>query len=341
MIINISIVRLKPSWKKRLTNHLSANLLLLVACLLLLTSCAASPNHPAADSDLTDHSHTDRERSDSTDIAGNGEPVEMENGESVDSVDLESDTEPDSIEKPVKGKEEIIQEYITYLSEAADPAKTKSKLENGLKIDFFGMGTEASALPDMSLEEAEAAGLLHPDRIRENKWTEERAERYASVAEQQHRLVASEFGPDAWENVTYTLEEVGPVYGSLGYRIVSTGELISESEYHRLLREYWEDIAEQEGVTYDDIFLAEDEPAEMMKNKRVDIIAKYSDGVPVEVTTISDAQSYRVDLSFHGKRVSDQKYEDFHFIIVNRDGEWVVFQGLSWAAPDPEHPQGD
>lgn len=217
-------------------------------------------------------------------------------------------------------KEAIIQEYITYLSEARDLEHVNRDV--AIKIELHGMGTDSSALPTKSLEEAEA-------------------ERYASVAVQQHHLVMEQFGSDAWENVTYTLEETDPVDGKMGYRMVSTGELVSESEYDRFLREYWEEVAEKEGVTYDDIFLADDEPAEMMENKRVDIIAKYADDIPVQLTTISDAQTYRVNLSFNGQRVSDQKHEDFHFIIDNRKGYWTVFQGLTWAAPYPEYPEGD
>jgi len=214
---------------------------------------------------------------------------------------------PASIVKPTKGKEGAIQEYITYLTEAGDPKKTKR--DNEFDIELQGMGTESSSLP--------------------------------TIAVQQHNLVIAEFGTDAWNNVTYTLEEIDPVDGILGYRIVSTGESISESEYSFLLHKYWEDIAEKEGVTYYDIFLADGEPVEKMEYKRVDIIAKYSDGIPVELTTISDAQTYRVNLSFNGKRVSDQKFEDFHFIIDDQNGNWTVFEGLTWAEPYPGLPEGD
>jgi len=234
------------------------------------------------------------------------------------------------------GKEGIIQEYITYLSEVRDPTKRG----NEVNIELPGMGTESSALPTMTLEEAETAGFLSPGRDQVNSTTA-RADHYASVAMQQHNLVIAQFGSDAWENFTYTLEEIDPVDGSMGYRIVSTGELISRSEYDSLLRKYWENVAKQEGVTYYDIFLADDEPAEMMKNKRVDILGKYIEAIPVELTTISDAQTYSVHLSFNGERVSNEKFENFHFIIDNRNDNWTVFHGLTWAEPIPEFPEGD
>ncbi|MHA6484124.1 hypothetical protein ACX1C1_19710 [Paenibacillus sp. strain BS8-2] len=228
---------------------------------------------------------------------------------------------PASIETPTMGKEEIIQEYISYLSEIGDPTKTKR--DNAINIELPGMGTESSALPSQ----------VDSTTVREDQ--------YVSVAVQQHNLVITQFGPDAWDNVIYTLEEIDPVDGILGYRIISTGEFISESEYNRLLRKYWENIAKQEGITYYDIFLADGESVEGMENKRVDVIAKYSDGIPVEHTTISDAQTYSVQLSFNGDRLSNQKYENFHFIIDNRNGNWSVFQGLTWTEPYPEFPEGD
>lgn len=243
-----------------------------------------------------------------------------------------------SIEMPTIGKEDIIQEYITYLSEVGDPTKTKRG--NEVNIEGPGMGTESSALPTMTLEEAEKAGLLSPGRD-QGKGTTARADHYASVAMQQHDLVITQFGSDAWENVTYTMEEIDPVDGSQGYRIVSTGELISRSEYDSLLRKYWENVAKQEGVTFYDIFLADDEPAEMMKNKRVDILGKYIEAIPVELTLISDAQFYSVHLTFNGERVSNEKFENFHFKIENRNDNWVVYQGLTWAAPVLEFPEGD
>lgn len=227
---------------------------------------------------------------------------------------------PASIETPTMGKEDIIQEYITYLSEAGD--STKTKRDNAVNIEYPGMETEASALPSQV-----DSATIHADH-------------YASVAKQQHDLVIAQFGPDAWENVTYTLDEIDPVDGTLGYRVISTGELISETEYNRLFRDYWDNIAEQEGVTFYDLFLADGEPPEMMKNKRVDILTKYFDGMPVELTTISDAQTYRVNLIFNGERVSNQKYENFHFIIDNRKDKWIVVQGLTWAELY-EFPEGD
>ena len=100
-------------------------------------------------------------------------------------------------------------------------------------------------------------------------------------------------------------------------------------------------MAKKEDVDYYDIFLPEAESPEKMADKRVDLIAKYSEGIPVELTTISDAQACRVNLSFNGEKTSAQGFGDFHFIIDNRTGEWKAYEGLTWAEPYPGFPIGD
>ena len=199
------------------------------------------------------------------------------------------------------------------------------------------MSALTAALP---LEDSEREAVL--------KWanTEKvdsttRSDYYAAIAVRQHYLVLEQFGDNAWENVSYTFEKVDPVDGALGYRIIETGESISAAEYDKILREYWDDVAKKEGVDYYDIFLPEADPPEKMADKRVDLIAKYSEGIPVELTTISDAQACRVNLSFNGKKTSAQGFGDFHFIIDNRTGEWKTYEGLTWAEPYPGFPIGD
>ena len=235
-------------------------------------------------------------------------------------------------------KEDAVQKYILYL--AGSISMENAKGENFLYCETPGMAIEADALPTMTLDDAERERILKLGRAQTSVFTT-RKNHYAAVAVQQHYLVLEQFGDNAWENVTYTFEEIDPIDGALGYRIIETGESIGAAEYDRILREYWDDVAEKEGVDYYDIFLSDDEPPEKMDDKRVDLIAKYSEDIPVELMTVSDAQTYRVNLSFNGKSVSTQEFEDFHVIVDNRSGEWTVFQGLTWAEPYPEIPDGD
>ena len=232
-------------------------------------------------------------------------------------------------------QEDAARDYISYLSGSTDLASAKKG--SLLHCELPGMSALTAALP---LEDAEREAVL--------KWanTEKvdsttRIDYYAAIAVRQHYLVLEQFGDNAWENVSYTFEKIDSVDGVLGYRIIETGESIGAAEYDKILREYWDDVAKKEGVDYYDIFLPEAEPLEKMADKRVDLIAKYSEGIPVELTTISDAQAYRVNLSFNGKKTSAQGFGDFHFIIDNRTGEWKAYEGLTWAEPYPGFPIGD
>ena len=191
------------------------------------------------------------------------------------------------------------------------------------------------------LEEAEQSGYLFPVAGNDIAAEKKKAEYCASIAVQQHDLVVEQFGANAWDNVSYTLKEIEPADGDLGYRVKSTGEFVDKEEYEKILYGYWEAVAAQEGTSYADLFLTEGESAENIASKRVELIAKYSDAIPVELVTVSDFRTYEVLLSFNGKTISADGYEDFHFVIDNKDDNWKVLQGLSWAAPYPEDPTGD
>lgn len=191
------------------------------------------------------------------------------------------------------------------------------------------------------LEEAEQSGYLFPVIIKDIVAENKKVEYHAAIAVQQHDLVVDQFGANAWDNVSYTLKEIEPADGDLGYRVKSTGEFVDKEEYEKILYGYWEAVAAQEGTSYADLFLTEGESAENIASKRVELIAKYSDAIPVELVTVSDFRTYKVLLSFNGKTISADGYEDFHFVIDNKDDNWKVLQGLSWAAPYPEDPTGD
>ena len=191
------------------------------------------------------------------------------------------------------------------------------------------------------LEEAEQSGYLFPVAGNDIAAEKKKAEYCASIAVQQHDLVVEQFGANAWDNISYTLKEIEPADGDLGYRVKSTGEFVDKEEYEKILYGYWEAVAAQEGTSYADLFLTEGESAENIASKRVELIAKYSDAIPVELVTVSDFRTYEVLLSFNGKTISADGYEDFRFVIDNKDDNWKVLQGLSWTAPYPEDPTGD
>ena len=137
------------------------------------------------------------------------------------------------------------------------------------------------------------------------------------------------------------MERIDPIEGELGYRIIASEEYIDAAEYDSILRQYWEDVAEKEGISYYDIFLEEGEPESNIRYKRTDILNEYSEAMPVELTLISDADTYRVNLSFNNIKVSREGYKDFHFIIDNSKGEWQIYEGLTWTTPQSELPEAD
>lgn len=236
-------------------------------------------------------------------------------------------------------KETIVGAYINYLSDASTVQAARRNLN--FQCESPGMGTLSMEPSMIDLDEAEQSNNLFPALIKDNAAEKKKVRHYASVAVQQHDLVVGRFGDGAWNDVSYTLKEIEPADGDMGYRVKSTGELVDKAEYEKILQEYWEAVAAQEDVSYDDIFLTTDEPAEDIANKRVDLIAKYSEDIPVELVAVSDFQTYEVLLSFNGKAISPDGYADFHFVICDEGGSWIVYQGLSWTEPYPEKPTGD
>ena len=236
-------------------------------------------------------------------------------------------------------KDAVIGAYINYLSNAGTTQAAKENLH--FLCESPGMGILSMESSMIDLEEAEQSGYLFPAVVKDIVVEKKKAEYHASIAVQQHDLVVDQFGDNAWDNVSYTLKEIEPIYGDLGYRVKSTGRLVDKAEYEEILYEYWGNVAAQEGCSYDDIFLTEGEHSENIANKRVDLIAKYSHDIPVELVTVSDSQTYEVLLSFNSKTISVDGFEAFHFVIGNKDGDWKVLQGLSWTEPYPENPTGD
>ena len=236
-------------------------------------------------------------------------------------------------------KEAIVGAYINYLSDASTVQAAEENLN--FQCESPGMGTLSMESSMADLEEAEQSSYLFPALIKDDAAGKKKVKHYASVAVQQHDLVVEQFGANAWDNVSYDLKKIEPVDGDIGYRVKSTGELVDKAEYEKILQEYWEAVAAQESVSYGDIFLTADEPAEDIANKRVDLIAKYSGDIPVELVAVSDSQTYEILLSFNGKAISPDGYEDFHFVICDEGGSWIVHQGLSWTEPYPENTVGD
>ena len=206
-------------------------------------------------------------------------------------------------------KDTLVSAYINYLSKASSARAARENMN--FLCESPGMGTLPMGSSMIDLDEAEQSGYLFPVAGNDIAAEKKKAEYCASIALQQHDLVVEQFGANAWDNVSYTLKEIEPADGDLGYRVKSTGEFVDKEEYEKILYGYWEAVAAQEGTSYADLFLTEGESAENIASKRVDLIAKYSDAIPVELVTVSDFRTYEVLLSFNGKTISADGYEDF------------------------------
>ncbi len=222
----------------------------------------------------------------------------------------------------------LIQNYISYLGGDYEKGEAKYYCRQA------GMLTRSDLLPQMDLIEAENQGLLGEvpsmaETVRVQK----------IYAQDQHELVIQQFGEDAWDNVSYTIEELDPIDGKGGYRIKATGEQIDRARYDGIINLFWLKVAQEEGVELSDILLTEDEGSEALANKRVDIISKHIDEIPVELVPVSEEKTFDVKLAFNGRTSSEDGYEGFHFVIVGSDEKgWVIFQGLSWNEPVSEYP---
>ena len=155
------------------------------------------------------------------------------------------------------------------------------------------------------------------------------------VAENQTAFVKGLFGEDAWDNVTYELEPWTAVMDTHdAFFVVETGEEISQEEYERIQRQFWEEVAKNEGVTYDDLFQSSD-PAKFREDIRADIVWAHHDECPVKMGVSSPNTAYKVSLQFNGQDSADE-YGDFKFYVEGREDSWKIISGLQWEYIGPE-----
>ena len=162
-----------------------------------------------------------------------GQQAQNPDGSAEADPSVTESTPPAGPSSPVSsdpnGADTIIRAYISYLG---DPAASGG--EPDFLLETPGMGT--TAIPDVTtLEDAEAAGLLSPEHTTD---AAARAEYCFAVAVQQHDLVIAQFGPDAWDHVTYTLKEIEPVTSSSkAYNVLLAfnGKAVSEEGYQDFL----------------------------------------------------------------------------------------------------------
>ena len=121
-------------------------------------------------------------------------------------------------------KDTLVSAYINYLSKASSARAARENMN--FLCESPGMGTLPMGSSMIDLDEAEQSGYLFPVAGNDIAAEKKKAEYCASIAVRQHDLVVEQFGANAWDNVSYTLKEIEPADGDLGYRVKSTGEFV-------------------------------------------------------------------------------------------------------------------
>lgn len=236
-----------------------------------------------------------------------GEPAEpLSKGDPLSKAELASQASQTYIDALAAGDEEVFLEMM-----------------NSTWAGSYIMTSDDVTMP---LEEAEEKGLL----LRERTEEETRAFMLRCFKDQR-QFVAECFGDDPWSKVEFTMEESVATEGRSGYIRASTGEEITEEEYMEINLEFWQEAAEKEGMALKEIF--PENPEEWTFEGHT-VFLKYLEDEPGQLHVFPDYDIYMVHLTFDGKVISDNGYENFRFLVSNKNGRWGVQEGLNWDSVD-------
>ena len=150
----------------------------------------------------------------------------------------------------------------------------------------------------------------------------------------QYNSVIKSFGTNAWENVSFDFIKEEHQDGKIAYIEKETGEQITEETYDNLNKLYWEELAKDNNITYDQLF-SFDNPNLDSKSayKFHTLFIEGLEDIPAETIIIPDYELYRVSLAFNGKTVGKDGTKSYRFYISNKSGNWEVVEGLIWEDP--------
>ena len=207
--------------------------------------------------------------------------------------------------------QEAVDRYVDYLRNQT----SRSLAVSGNYIYCFSPGLDpGSSLAQQNTEiQDDLRGLM---RFCEKH----RAENYAKIAAAQYEFILEQFGMDAWDNVSYYVEECGDEVVCREYYIVKTGEKIDRARYDTMLLEFWNDVAKKEGVGFEELW---------QDGKYSSAAEKHLSEVPVKAVNSADQKALRIYLLFNG--AAEGKECSGVFFIVAGDGiSWDVSVGLMW-----------
>jgi len=166
-----------------------------------------------------------------------------------------------------------------------------------------------------------------------------------SILKQQRDFVISLFGKDAWMNVDYSIIAVKSSEAREQWVEKASRNVISEEEGREKLKEYWDNIGLKEGINSKDIFSNTLEEIngvvrDSAQLKLLKLKSKYKNSEPVEIQLVPYYSTYEIKLKFNGQDTALSGECNFHFSISNKNGKWMLYDGLSWTLPEVE-PEGD
>lgn len=160
----------------------------------------------------------------------------------------------------------------------------------------------------------------------------------SEVLMQQYKYITSEFGENAWDNVTYQIIKSNCPEKTEEFVLKDTGEVITKNQAKKVTKEFIIKIAEENNTTYDKIMNSSSNGEKTKVNK----IESYSDimmegiSFPVEVKLVDLYDYYDVVFTFNNQSSTKAGVSNFKISICNKDGTWRIYQGLTWIIPIEE-----
>ena len=230
-------------------------------------------------------------------------------------TDLSEDQTVSAVEPRKYTIDELVKDYMRAIYN--EDAELVYSL---VSTDLYGRGMD-TASGYMSLEIAEKEGLPFADpTVKAIK--EEEIKKYL---EYQHSEIERIWGTGAFDNYSYTKEEMLPLAdGSIEiYVVKDSGIEISYEEYSRLNQAYCERIAKENGLTVD----------QLKTKEHLDVFIDNLANEPAGIALKNDLKRYLIRLSFFGSDIAEDGSEFFTFHVVGNEDSWYIFSGLYWDDP--------
>lgn len=156
------------------------------------------------------------------------------------------------------------------------------------------------------------------------------------VLDQQYEYIISQFGQNAWENVSYQIIKTNCPEKGEEFVLKETSKILTKSEAKNVTKDFLKKIAKENNMTYDELINPTSSSGEKRKQNKIE---SYSDIIleeivfPVEVNLVDLYDYYNVVLTFNDQSSTETGEHHFMISICNKDGLWRIYQGLTWIIP--------